>query len=278
MISRPDLYQDEKLLSYSKYYYIDPDPLHPLAAQILRKPLEKEDVLWPEDVEKMFSPGYQDAMLGYYLFDGGSYSALYAQLNGVTIDMLDWWFVWMTIPPKSVAREHGNLRYKIWCPMDHFDHYPSDEATEKQLTDDTVPLKLRRQGIHVTAVESFDLGKSREYKKIPLYPTPNSALSLPQELWDYINACGLLNVQASDHSVTLQFFRKTSYGCEAIFRTWRGYTLNSEGKIVRKEGYPTPTKEHVLQDLMHNLHEIPHFAKFLPQLYAEEGNKPVDVY
>ena len=71
MISRPDLYQDEKLLSYSKYYYIDPDPLHPLAAQILRKPLEKEDVLWPEDVEKMFSPGYQDAMLGYYLFDGG---------------------------------------------------------------------------------------------------------------------------------------------------------------------------------------------------------------
>lgn len=81
MISRPDLYPDEKLLSYSKYYYIDPDPLHPLAAQILRKPLEKEDVLWPEDVKKMFSPGYQDAMLGYYLFDGGSYSALYAQLN-----------------------------------------------------------------------------------------------------------------------------------------------------------------------------------------------------
>ena len=122
MIYRPELCTEEKLLSYAKYYYIDPDPLNPLAAQILRQPIAKEDVLWPEDVETMFAPGYQDAMLGYCLFEGGSYSSLYAQLPGVNVKMLDWWFVWMTLPPKSVPREQGNLRYKIWCPLGHWDH------------------------------------------------------------------------------------------------------------------------------------------------------------
>lgn len=278
MIYRPELCTEEKLLSYAKYYYIDPDPLNPLAAQILRQPIAKEDVLWPEDVETMFAPGYQDAMLGYCLFEGGSYSSLYAQLPGVNVKMLDWWFVWMTLPPKSVPREQGNLRYKIWCPSDHFDHYPADKASAQQLTDPAIPLKLRRQGIHAVAVESTAGGQAGSYQTIPLHPTPNSALSLPQACWDYINACGLLNVVASDHSVTLQFFRETDYGCEAIFRTWRGYVLSEEGRIVRKKGFATPTKEHVLADLMHNLREIPHLAKFLPQLYAEEGKKPVDAY
>ena len=39
MIYRPELCTEEKLLSYAKYYYIDPDPLNPLAAQILRQPI-----------------------------------------------------------------------------------------------------------------------------------------------------------------------------------------------------------------------------------------------
>ena len=103
MIYRPELCTEEKLLSYAKYYYIDPDPLNPLAAQILRQPIAKEDVLWPEDVETMFAPGYQDAMLGYCLFEGGSCSSLYAQLPGVNVKMLDWWFVWMTLPPEERA-------------------------------------------------------------------------------------------------------------------------------------------------------------------------------
>lgn len=278
MYDRPELFPDEKLLSYAKYYYLDPDPIHPMALQILRKPLEEKDILWPEQVEEMFKPGYQDAVLGYRTFEGGSYTALYAQLPGVTLDMLNWWFVWMTVPPKSVDRSHGNLRYKIWCPMDHFDHYPSDEQTAQRLTDESIPLSLRRQNIHVTAVESIDKDKTKGYKKIPMNPVDCHVLSLPKEVWDYIDASGILNVSTSDHSVTLQYFRRTSYGCEAIFRTWRGYVLNEEGRIVRKEGFAPPTEEHLVADLMHNLHEIPHFTKFLPQLYAEESNKPIGAY
>lgn len=278
MIPRPELYPEEKLLSYAKYYYIDPDPVHPLAAQLLKKPLDEEDVLWPEDVEQMFMPGYHKAMLGYRIFDGGSYSALYAQLPGVSIDMLDWWFVWMGVPPKSVPRAHGNLRYKIWCPMDHFDHYPEGEWSEKRLTDEDMPLRLRRQGIYEGAMESLDLGKSGNYRKMHMHILPNSALALPEERRAYIDACGTMSVFGTDHSVTVQFYRKTGYGCEAIIRTWRGYVLNEQGKIVRAEGFATPTREHILEDLTHNLHEIPHLAKFLPQLYAEESNKPVDVY
>jgi hypothetical protein len=161
--------------------------------------------------------------------------------------------------------------------MDHYDHYPEDEWSAKRLTDESMPLRLRRQGIYDTSVESLDLGKSGKYKTLHMHITPNSELNLPQECWDYINACGTMSVFKTDHSVTLQFFRKTSYGSEAIIRTWRGYTLE-RGRIVRVNKYPAPSVEHILQDLTHNLHEIPHLAKILPQLYAEEGNKPVDVY
>ena len=76
----------------------------------------------------------------------------------------------------------------------------------------------------------------------------------------------------------LQFFRKIDTGCELIIRTWRGYVLNDEGKIVKLDGFPTPTKEHLVADLVHNLTEMPHLAKFLPALYAEEGHKPVGAY
>ena len=31
MIYRPELCTEEKLLSYAKYYYIDPDPLNPVS-------------------------------------------------------------------------------------------------------------------------------------------------------------------------------------------------------------------------------------------------------
>ena len=77
----------------------------------------------------------------------------------------------------------------------------------------------------------------------------------------------------------LQFFRKTDFGCELIIRTWRGYVLNEQGAIVRMDKpFPTPTPEHVKADLIHNLTEMPHLAKFLPALYAEEGHKPVGAY
>jgi len=277
MIYRPELFPEEKVLSYSKYYYMNPDPVHPLFAQIMRKPLDEADVLWPENVAEMFRPGYQDAMQGYYIFDGGSYSSHYIQLHNVTIDMLDWWFVWFCVPPKSVPREHGNLRYKIWCPMDHHDHYPEDEWSTERLTNEDIPLRLRRQGIYDVSIESIDLGKSGIRKELHQHLLYNSELDLPQECWDYANACGTVSVFKTDHSVGLQFYRKTSYGCEAIMRTWRGYTLEA-GKMVRVNNFATPTCEHVVQDMYHSYTEISHLAKILPGLYAEEGNKPVDVY
>ena len=210
-MQKPDLFPEEKLLSYSKYYYIEPDPFNPLATQIIRKPLDEKDVLWPDRVEEMFKPGYQEAMFGYYIFDSGSYTSFYAQLHGVKTEMIDWFFVWMCIPPISVPREHGNLRYKLWVPVDHYDHYPDDEWSEKRLKDDSIPYKLRRQGIHDAAIESIDLGKSGVRKHLHMHLAPPTILSLPKECWDYINAIGTINVFSSDHSVNLQFFRNTSY-------------------------------------------------------------------
>jgi len=76
----------------------------------------------------------------------------------------------------------------------------------------------------------------------------------------------------------VQFFRRTAYGCEAIHHTWSGYGLGKDGKVVQNPKRKQTTLEALRQSMFHNLTEVPHFAKFLPQLYAEEGQKPVTAY
>lgn len=274
---KPELYPEEKLLSYSKYYYLEPDPMNPVVLQAIREPLAEEDCLAPEDIAQMFRPGYDHVPLGWRNWDGGSYATMYAQIPGVTTDMVCWWFTWMFVPPTSVPREHGNLRYKLWHPTAHFDHYPADEASWAQLTDETIPIRRRRRGVREVAMERVDAGATA-YKTLDMRFRDYSELALPQECWDYIEAAGTLNILANDHNVTLQFFRDTSYGCEIILRTWRGFHLDDEGRIVPTPGYATPTPEHVKDDILHTLTEMPHLAKLLPGLYAEEGSKPIGAY
>ena len=126
-------------------------------------------------------------------------------------------------------------------------------------------------------MERVDAGATA-YKTLDMRFRDYSELALPQECWDYIEAAGTLNILANDHNVTLQFFRDTSYGCEIILRTWRGFHLDEEGRIVPTPGYATPTPEHVKDDILHTLTEMPHLAKLLPGLYAEEGSKPIGAY
>ncbi len=272
---RKELSQEEKLLSYAKYYYLDRDPVDPVALQTLKEPMAKEDVLWPEDIAEIFKPGYQRVVNGYYIGDGYSYSTAYTKLYGVTPEMIDWWFTWLFVPPVSVPREYGNLRYKIWHPDAHFDHFPADEESEKRLCDETIPLNLRRQGVKEYAFEAID---EKNMKRNDMFMRCYDDLDLPKEAFDYLKATGTLNIFANDHSVILQYFKKTPYGCEATIRTWRGYILK-DGKIIRmSEPYATPTKQHLIDDIIHILSEFPHMMKFLPQLYSEERNKPIKGY
>ncbi|MBQ6395557.1 MAG: hypothetical protein IJH87_04360, partial [Atopobiaceae bacterium] len=136
----------------------------------------------------------------------------------------------------------------------------------------------RRQGIYDASIEAIDVHGPAGYKTLHMHLDDYRALKVPQECWDYALSVGTVSVFHTDHSVQVQFYRNTDYGCEAIIRTWRGYTLAEDGTIVKVDGYPTPTKEHILADFEHNFVEIPHLAKFLPSLYAEEGHKPVTAY
>lgn len=138
-------------------------------------------------------------------------------------------------------------------------------------------MRLRRQRTSLRIRERL-VASDPDYKEMVAHATPQGALSLPQSAWDYVAAAGTLTVAASDHSIMLQFFRRTSYGSECIIRTWRGWVLGEDGRPRRAEGFPTPTVKHVKDDLLHNLVEMPHLAKFLPRLHAEEGDKPIGAY
>ena len=276
MICRPELCTEEKLLSYAKYYYIDPDPLNPLAAQILRQPIAKEDVLWPEDVENHVCARLSGRHGPILPFEGGQLflplcpAARRKCQNAGLVVLDDAATQERCRASKAIyGIKSGVLRIiliitlqtKLGAAANRPRHPVGSCAAKGSMLWRWNPLRAR---------------PGRQLPNNPLHPTLLTARFAPGLLGLY-QCLRAAERSGSDHSVTLQFFRETDYGCEAIFRTWRGYAERRRPHRNARRGF-TPTKEHVLADLMHNPREIPHLAKFLPQLYAEGRQKPVDAY
>lgn len=273
-ITRPQLSPEERQLSYAKYYDVAREPMNPVVLQSIKRQLDEEDCLDVADIAEMFAPGYARAAIGYRNWGSGSYASMYTTIPGVSTRMVDWWFTWMFVPPATVPREQGNLRYKIWQPEAHFDHYPADEESWAQLTNEDIPIHIRRRGVREVAKERIDSGTT-EYKALDMRFRDYSELYLPDECWKYIEGAGTLNILANDHNVTLQFFRDTPLGCELILRTWRGYHIGPDGRIAVTEDYAGSTDQHIIDDLLHTQGEMRSLAMFLPELYAEEHKKPI---
>ena len=114
-MSLKELCLEEKLLSYSKYYYWVMEGPNPVALQILNSgPVDPNMALAVQNINDILKPGYLPIEQGYCLMPGGSgFIANYVKMPGVTAKMIDWWFVWHFITPPSIPEGNGNLRYKI---------------------------------------------------------------------------------------------------------------------------------------------------------------------
>ena len=279
-IDMRDLCPEERMLSYSKYFYMEMSKPDPVAMQVLNSgPLPYELTLRFEDKMDLFRPGYLPAEQGYSILpDGGGYIANYVKMPGVTVEMIDWWFIWHFIAPPSVPKGNGNLRYKIWCPKEHWDTGTKTPEDLAQYLDESLPMRERRYGPTNFIVESVD-GTGENLMQIEAQSFPPEVFGLDV---NFLNRPGIGTVLTAyiavgSPNVGIHYYRPIPGGVELRTRYWMGYELK-DAKLIRKLDGPQPTEELVRQFTLHNMTEYPHLAKFLPSLYAEEGNKPLNAY
>lgn len=284
-IKVPELSPEELALPYAKYYTDYPlYPPDPLRRQILDAgPMEVEDAIpverWLDWVDPKTTP---KVVYGYTMMPDGSgfyieYSTTPPTWNGV---WRRWYGKWYNQHPQELPEGRGNLRYKIWNPLDHWDHRFVNGQDD-------------RDG--VWSVETLDLGKTGD----PSWGIP--AVSHNIDLLEYglsparkaeleaadcrVEGCweeffqpqepGKEPVKAPGHHLVLRVSRPCPLGGrENIQCEWMGYWAK-DGKIIRDE--ETPVDEtYVRNVIIHNTIERAHLLQVLPDLYEALHDAPLD--
>ncbi|MCD8104935.1 MAG: hypothetical protein LUF35_08040 [Lachnospiraceae bacterium] len=269
---RQKLFPEEEQMPLAKYFYNY--PLHmptPVEMQVIQKPMDVADAIRPENFMDFLKPyGYDKVELGYCMFeDGSAYVATYrVRPPYITSEMERWYRNWRNLKSKSMVPGHGNLRYKIWNYADHFDHY-------------YINWEDGSDGIHTT--ESLDLGAGDR-----MYDTIRHQFDLKdfgltdeklQELKDAgCQLTGKGSYETFDESGThlcVAYSRPCPLGgVETRSREWIGWRPVN-GKLVRD--YSTKVDEAYLKKVViHTLIEWEHLYTFLPDLYEEYHDQPMD--
>ncbi len=271
---------EERALSYSKYYDLPMESPDPRSLQIWNQgPIDPKLALRIEDINDLFKPGYLPGEQGYCILeDGTGYIANYVRMDGVTAEMVDWWFTWHFIAPPSVPKGNGNLRYKIWNPNEHWDTGPLTEEDRARRCDPNVYYSLRKKDA-VDFIEESLVGGEMLY--MTPYPIVDlSVLGVDPKYYNapnfgtFVSAC--TTMENSAPMIVLHYYRPVPGGMELRSRYWYGYKVEN-GKVVKDLSVPVKLED-MRDGCMHNMTEYPHLGRFLPKLFAEEGWKPVDAY
>ncbi len=280
--NRPELSAEERKLPLAKYYDMPLSPVGPLYQQILDNgPIDPKKAIKVDDMLDLLRPtGYDQQEYGYCVMeDGTGYLAVYTTYQNCAPPMLAWWFRWLNVHPKSMPEGMGNIKYKIWCPPDHWDHI---FLNQNGYTD-------RRGGIGT--VESLDLGQGEEKFYTIRHFVDLRELGLTEERERALNeaGCWVDCAYESFHTfpdqkplpgahLQLTLSRMSPLGyTEKRTREWIGYKVQ-DGKVVFDETTPPEmcSEEELRKVLIHCTIEAQHLSEFLPQLYAEYKDKPDD--
>ena len=279
--NRPELSPEEKRMPLAKYYNLPLHTIGPLQQQIINAgPMNPKYAIKAENwLDHLKMPGeYNKMTYGYCLMeDGSGYIASYSVYQNARPEMISWFFRWINIPCKSQPEGTGNLKYKIWCPPDHFTH-------------GFINGKDRSNGIF--SIESLDLGKGGP---------KGYCLRTHLSLKDF----GLTDVREKElvgAGVWIDPALETFYtvdephrplpgahlcltmsrphplgGMEKVTAEWVGYGIK-DGKIYFHKDTPSYklTEDWLKSVLVHTTTEAQQLGKFLPELYAEYHEKPED--
>ena len=271
---RQKLFPEEEKMPLAKYFYNY--PLHyptPVEMQIIEtmNPIPVEDAIQPRDFMSLLKPyGYDKYELGYCMFpDGSGYVATYrVRPPHITGEMERWYRNWRNLKSKSMVPGHGNLRYKIWNYADHFDHY-------------YVNWRNGSEGIHTT--ESLDMGQGDRMYDTIRHEFPLSDFGMTDEWMAELKAAGC---QLTSHGSYETFDEPGTHLClsysrpcpqggiETRSREWIGWRPEN-GKLIRDPATKCDL-DYLKKVVIHTLVEWEHLYTFLPELYAEYHDKPMD--
>ena len=251
-------------------------PLHkpnPIYQQVLDQgPMDPKDAIPAQDWLSLIDiadKGYRDVMYGYCMMPDGS--AFYIEYSTSPVTWQGkwrrWFGQWYNCYSKSTDPAEGNIRYKIWNPIDHWDHKFINGKDDSD---------------GVWSLETLDLGKTGDPSKgIPQisYRLNLRDYGLTEEREEELKARDV-RVEAfweefpgnPGHHLVLRFSRPCPLGGrESVNCEWLGdYPV--DGKIVRDAS--TPCSEEIVRNiLIHNTVERQHLYEVLPDLYEAYKDK-----
>lgn len=258
----------------ARFYY--DYPMHDLPEQVKKEifapPVDPQSVVPARRFTDWLKPfgEYERRENAYCMMpDGSGYVATYMKFpETLDVKKLLWYLNWLNFHPKSQPEGTGNLRYKIWNPADHWDHY-------------FINWTDKSEGVHTT--ESLDMGEGeRKYDTIR-HSFRLREYGLTQERIDEIKASGIGVSETSDwesfdfegaHLTLGQIRSCPEGGYERRSVEWIGWRPK-DGKIVRVP--KTPCNEAYLRKVAyHTLIEWYHICELIDDLYEEYHDKAND--
>ncbi len=269
-----ELSEEEKNFPLARFY--EDYPLMcppPLQQQILDAgPMDPAQALDVHDwLDLLQEPGtYRKINMGYCMMpDGSGCYCEYTVVPKTDPMQKKWYMDFCSHRSKGMSGKNGNLRYKLWCPVDHWDRGYVDEEDH---------------GKGTYSIGSLDLGKSDSwaYPKEYVHMIDLTACGLDpdrkkklEDLGCYISAGWEDFENTPGHHMWLHIDRPCPWGgTEMIGYEWLGYYVK-DGEIIRDE--ETPVNEEMLKNILeHNIVEHIHLPQILPDLYEAYHDLPMD--
>ena len=238
-----------------------------------------EKMLHISQVNRIMDKNYRENEWteGWCLFDDGStVMCAKTEFPGVTAEMFQWWFAWHVLE---------DLRYMLWCPPSHFGVTPALELRQR-VKDPNLSLFEKTHDISVHQIYesigidylSFYCSSPVDYFEMDFHDpqyrglTDGNAALLKGDK-------GMAAICGAERM--LHFFVENEDGTGGTCYTnfWFGVKRDENGVwhgVKEEEGgksYELMTR--VMSIAQHANKEFPLLASFLPELYAEEGHKPL---
>lgn len=269
-----ELSPEEKKLPLAMFYENYPLMcLPPLQQQILDAgPMNPAEALDVHDwLDLLQLPGeYNKVKLGYCMLpDGAGCYCEYTVVPETDPVQKRWFMQFINHRSKNMPADQGNLRYKLWCPIDHWDRGPADGVDPKNGTysigsldqGKTEPWAHAKEYVHM--IDLLEYGLSAEKKES--LEAAGCRISAGWE--DFENEPG--------HHLWIHIDRPCPWGgTEMLGYEWLGYYVK-DGEIIRDEA--TPVDEETLKGILtHNIVEHLHLPQILPDLYKAYHDLPID--
>ncbi len=278
----------ERAMPMSKYFDLPLYEMDPMSQALAAKPMDADQALPIESwLEHLALPGeYTHQVFGYREMENadGKYGfiAAYSTYQNATPKMMSWYFNWINVHSKSQPKDTGNLRYKLWCPAGHWTHefINGKDRADGIMTQEQLDL-LQQPGTpfadqFISVRYPIDLMETDVDRKL-LEELKKAGVWIDPAYIKYYKTDGSWTPILGTHLMLTMSRPILSGGMEKVSAEWIGYGLK-DGKPVYD--FTTPewkvSNQWLKVGLTHGTTEAQHLAQFLPDLYNEYKDKPID--